>query len=173
GATAATPPPGAADGLTGFGATSAEWNAHHRADTTKAPGAAYLPYISGPSGLGGDQYQRVRVTAGRVISYGITLPQGTSQAAAEQFLAVQLPSDAKLTNAFNGPAVGGGSCLLLNYQSPTLGRVLGAAPIGDPRGTVGAELSTLAVGGSATSLDRGNVNSGIIDLVAISPGDSC
>jgi hypothetical protein len=168
-----TPTATSADGLTGFGATSAEWNAHHRTDTTKAPGAAYLPYISGPAGLSGDQYHSVQVTAGRVISYGITLPQGTSLTAAEQFLAAQLPSDAKLTNAFTGPAAGGGSCLLLNYQSPTVGRVLGAAPIGDPRGTVGTELSTLAVGGSAASLDRGNVNSGIIDLVAISPGDSC
>jgi hypothetical protein len=168
-----TSTPGSADGLTGFGATAAEWAAHHQADPTKAPGTAYLPYVNGPAGLSGDQYQRVQVTAGRVTSYGITLPEGTSLAAAEQFLAAQLPADAKLTSTFTGPAAGGGSCLLLNYQSATLGRVLGAPPIGDPRGTVGAELSTLAVGISSPSLDRSNVDAGIIDLVAISPGDGC
>jgi hypothetical protein len=60
-----TPTGGIDAALTGFCATSVQWDAHHQPDTKKATGSAYLPFIASPGG-GEDQYAAVDQSKGRV-----------------------------------------------------------------------------------------------------------
>jgi len=127
-----------ADGLTGFGATTAAWDANHRTDA--------------------NQYSAVTAMGGRIISYDVSLPQGTTVSAAERFVLEQLPPDTKQTAAFSAKAGSGSqTCLLLNYQSPMLAKLLGSGPFDDTLGAVGAYLETRSAAALKGPLERSNV----------------
>ena len=154
GAAATTVGGPAASGLTGFGATTAAWDAHH------------------PSG--GVQYSAVMKMGGRIISYDIALPEGTTLAAAEEFVLSQLPPDTKQTAAFAATTSGNKqSCLLLNYQSTTLAGLLGSAPFNDTLGAAGAYLETRSASAPAAALDHSNVNFAGLMLGWNRGGDGC
>lgn len=90
----------AASPVTGFGATVADWDAHHEADSRFVPGSAYDPDPS--LARGGDQRYNARYYAvghdgGRIFNYEMRFPPGTDiQQAKRSVLASEFPSDAKI-----------------------------------------------------------------------------
>ena len=86
-----TPRAGASDALTGYGATSAAWSSHHRADPNHAD--FFLPALND----GEDRYTSVMCTpAGRVIAYHLNFQPLITVAAARQAFRSELPPDAVL-----------------------------------------------------------------------------
>lgn len=166
-----TIPASSSDGLTGFGATEAEWDNHHNADTTKAPGSAFGPIVTTSDGEQGDEYADVAYGGGRVTGYNLQLPDGTSLTAAEAIVAEQLPSDAKLTGTYHSTFPDGGTCLYLNYTSSILKRLLAAPQIGDSQGIVGVELWTLTAAGD--QFNSQDVNNGSLGLLANTTSTGC
>jgi hypothetical protein len=140
--------------LTGFGAVSASWDANHRSDAGR--------------------YSAVTSMGGRIISYDISFPQGTTLPAAEQFVREQLPPDTKETATFSAKAASGSqSCMLLNYQSPTLANLLGSGPFDDPLGAVGAYLETRSASAPQAPLARNDVTFAGLMLGWNRGGDGC
>lgn len=85
--------------LTGFGATVADWDAHHEADSRFVPGSAYDPDSS--LARGGDERYTSRYYAvgdgERVTNYEMRFAPGTGvQQAKRSILASEFPSDAKI-----------------------------------------------------------------------------
>lgn len=89
---------GPADGLTGFGATNAAWEANHRADSTFDPGSAYnrATQFASPSEdpRFADEYYGVSHDGGRVTNYYMKFPANTTIAKARARVLQELP-DAK------------------------------------------------------------------------------
>jgi hypothetical protein len=84
--------------LTGFGASKAAWNAHHRADDRFDPGSAYDPT---PSLARGDQrhndrYYNVQAQAGKITSYEMRFPPSTGIKEAKRSILAEFPSDANI-----------------------------------------------------------------------------
>jgi len=160
----ATPPP-----ITGIGATSAAWDAHHTVDPKVPGGSAFGPTVDGQ-----DEYTEVTATNGIVTSFVLTLPSGTSQPAAEQQALAQLPSDAVVTASGPvGPDAVGNTCFYLNATSARLARALAASPVGDTQGVVGIELATNTTGVAAAPYNPGNVNSVTLATEAFLPSNGC
>jgi|GEM_PF-6214086 len=120
-------PAAAAADLTGFGATKAEWDAHHTADTSKTAAGYYNPDPAlgdaAPVGVD-DDYDAVGIDDnGRVDYYG-RLFSARPLAAALDVVKAELPADAVL-----GPPITtssrAGSCLHITATSVTAGTVLG------------------------------------------------
>lgn len=124
--TAPVPAVAAAD-LTGFGATKAEWDARHAADTSKTAAGYYNPDPAlgevSPTGLD-DDYAVVGVDDnGRVNTY-LRLFSARPLAAALDVVRAELPADAVLGKPVT-TSNRAGSCLLVTVTSVTAGRVLG------------------------------------------------
>jgi hypothetical protein len=110
------------DGLTGFGATMAAWNAHHRAAASA--------------------YSNVTPQDGRVVEYTVTT--GTSSiAAAIKRAKDELPADARQLWTTQK-----GNCYQVELTSATVGRALNGPAIGDPTGGVLAMMNTLLPSGA-------------------------
>jgi hypothetical protein len=86
------------NGLTGFGATNASWNHHHRADTRFDPGSAYDPDPSlGDHQRFDSRYYAVNHEAGRVTNYSMRFPSRTGVGNAKaSILSSEFPPDAKI-----------------------------------------------------------------------------
>jgi hypothetical protein len=130
---------GTVPSLTGFGATLADWNAHHRADHEFAPGSVYdgdpnIPQINGHTGA---RYVTVQVTAGRVLNYQRNFPAHTRTAGGIVLARQELPVDAVVMWQQQKD-----TCYQLGYRSAVLGQALADPRIGDPAGTVMVELSS-------------------------------
>jgi hypothetical protein len=110
------------DGLTGFGATMAAWNAHHR---------------------NGSAYSNVTPQDGRVVEYTVTTGSIPIAAAIERAKA-ELPADSRETWVAQK-----GNCYQVELTSSTVGHVLGDPAIGDPAGGILAIISTLLPDGSS------------------------
>ena len=80
--------------LTGFGATTASWDAHHQADPKFTAGSAYNP----TPGLGSpnDRYYGVNSQNGHITSYSERFAAGTSLASAKAQAMREIPSDARV-----------------------------------------------------------------------------
>jgi hypothetical protein len=122
----------ASGGLTEFGALASDWNAHHHPDPKAPAGVAYNPstvtYAAGPS----DQFVNVSaLDTGRVIQFSEQFARRTALATARAAALAELPKDAKIVWLLTL-----GTCLQEVYSSRTLGAVLSAQPIGDPKGLV-------------------------------------
>jgi hypothetical protein len=78
--------------LTGFGATTASWDAHHKADPNFAAGSTYDP----TPGLGSpnDRYYSVNSQNSHITSYSERFAAGTSLASAKAQAMRELPSGA-------------------------------------------------------------------------------
>jgi hypothetical protein len=81
-----------------------------------------------------------RTPEGRVDGYGQSFEHGTSAAAAEEAARHLLPSDTATIEKFTDHI--GGSCLIWNVRSPTLGRWFASPKVGDPAGNMSIVLST-------------------------------
>ncbi len=110
------------DRLTGFGATMAAWNAHHRAAAAA--------------------YSNVTLQSGRVVEYTVTT--GASPiASAIKRAKDELPADARQLWAAQK-----GNCYQAELTSATVGRALDGPAIGDPSGGVLAMMNTLLPSGA-------------------------
>ena len=129
---------GVGNGLTGFGASVAQWNAHHSSDG----GTDYGPTFSL---LSGSQHEWTAATpsGGRIVGYTRAMPQGTSIAAAKQAILDELPSDAT-TGLYQIET----NCAIWGLQSSTITAVLGPQPWGDTQGQIGVVLYSLDSGGN-------------------------
>lgn len=150
------------DGLTGFGATVAAWNAAHQADqdSSLVKNCCYLPKIKfyGQSGLQ-DTWAAV-LTADNVI-YGFThdfAPHTTEAEATAAIRREDLPPDAQLVQA----KVGDG-CKLFLYRSaelaaaqPTLGAYISVFYESPPDGTVYTASNIWDAGVMSSDADIGS-----------------
>jgi hypothetical protein len=110
------------DGLTGFGATMATWNADHR--TASAA------------------YSNVTPQDGLVVEYTVTTAT-SSLAAAIKRAKDELPADARQLWATQK-----GNCYQVELTSAKVGRALNGPAIGDPTGGVLAMMNTLLPSGA-------------------------
>jgi TPP-dependent trihydroxycyclohexane-1,2-dione (THcHDO) dehydratase len=110
------------DGLTGFGATTATWNAHHR--TTAAA------------------YSNVTPQNGLVVEYTVTTAT-SSVATAIKRAKDELPADTRQLWATQK-----GNCYQVELTSATVGRALDGPAIGDSSGGVLAMMNTLLPSGA-------------------------
>jgi hypothetical protein len=110
------------DGLTGFGATMAAWNAHHR------PAAA--------------AYSNVTPQDGRVVEYTVTTGSSSLPTAIKR-AKDELPADARQLWATQK-----GNCYQVELTSATVGHALDGPAIGDPSGGVLAMMNTVLPSGA-------------------------
>lgn len=83
--------------LTGFGATTASWDAHHQADPNFTAGSAYdpTPGLAPPGDpTRDDRYYSVNSQNGHITSYSERFAAGTSLASAKAQAMREMPSDA-------------------------------------------------------------------------------
>lgn len=122
------------DRITGFGATSAVWNETHEEDSRFAPGYVYDrdPALGRGNGRYDSRYYGVARDKGRVISYNIRFPPGTSIARARRLVRAEFPADATVKFAKRK------RCSLMWVSSKTLKRYkLGTATVGFSSGEAG------------------------------------
>jgi hypothetical protein len=116
-------------GLTGFGATLANWNATHSKDADYEGEPAYGPIISTPEGPT-PQFINVMAGSGHISQYIESLPDDTSLAAAKTAVLANLPADAvaRSLNLSNTAAAAGqtSSCAFWNLSSAQLGEAVGS-----------------------------------------------
>jgi len=117
--------------LTGFGATQAQWAAHHVPDENNGPDFWNPNPALPPTTTGGVNDEYIAVTfAGspaRALTYDLLMTP-RSLSAAEAKVALELPPDAvpgKPIYDFKG--LMGAQCVEVDYTSATLGKVLGGA----------------------------------------------
>lgn len=153
-----------ADGLTGFGATQAAWDAHHTADTGVQASGSYNPDPALPKtkdGAVNDAYVAVTTDGGRVDAYFLRFTaRSTADALAK--VEAELPPDATLTAPVVTSGLVDSKCLILTATSPTIGKALGGAD----GSRVGIELQSW----DATHLDQSAIASAV--LVTADKGDA-
>jgi hypothetical protein len=148
--------------ITGFGATTADWNASHVADNVFAPGSVYnadpsLPTINGHTGA---RYVTVGGSNGRITSYSMNLHAEPIAAAKAEAL-YEVPADATVLWAQSKD-----TCYQEVVTSATLAKALGPMPFGDTNGGVFFEFSTVAPDGTS-SYSPGSVNEVIVEYGAV------
>jgi hypothetical protein len=153
-----------AERVVGFGATTADWNAHHVATTDSglAAGCCYNPDSTLPrvNGHVAYRYFTVNPTNDRVMNYLMDLHPGTTIAQAKAEMLREFPSDASvLWFAVKD------TCAQMEVQSATLGKVFATPAIGDPKGEVFVEVYTVQAGGDAI-YDPRNLNEGLLILLS-------
>jgi len=99
------------DGLTGIGATNSVWNATHQADDRFILGTVYGRYYA-------------VIHNGRITSYSMHLPDGTSQAKARAIAISELPADARSVWRANLDA-----CVEEAFSSKSLKEALGMSDV--------------------------------------------
>ncbi len=139
--------------LSNYGATVADWDAHHVGDTRYDPTTAFDPTPGlGPDEQHDDAYYLVMVDAGRVDSYTKRMPHGVSITEARTLVLADMPPDTK-TLWFVTKA----TCAQEELRSATLGRALADPAIGDGAGEVFVEFVTeTAAGDSGYSASDAN-----------------
>ena len=148
------------DGLTGYGATDAEWASTHQADPRYAPGDAYDP----TPGFGldvkhDDRFFSVIHEGGRVVGFSMNEPAHATTQVAIGLVLQTLPADAGVVWTTTRP-----SCFLAELRSATLRKTLG----GPGHGEVFVEFDSDAAMAGQPYWDPGNVTEAIVMAAAIS-----
>ena len=150
--------------VTGFGATTAAWNAAHVPDTN-FPGQMYEP---DPSIGGSDRYFAMERDGGRVTGYTMHIAPMDLALAEAQALS-EVPADTRVlwTARMN-------TCAAMELESPTLATVL--ARLGDKHGEVFVTLDTVDFSSAApptfvaSQIDRVVLAVGSFASASQSPG---
>lgn len=126
-----------AAGITGLGATDAQWNAVHLAAPGYPPKTAYdpnpdLPRVHGHTAAA---CTRVRHRGGHVTGYDVHVTARPVAAAQALILRQELPADLQ-----QRWFVRRRTCAQMRATSATLGQALGSTSIGDPSGTRHAHI---------------------------------
>jgi hypothetical protein len=156
--------------LTGFGATEASWNAHHKKVTPKvgkglgacaAPSTCYGPTITTPLG-DRPQFLFVDRSDGHIIGFTYSLPTNTSEAQAKREVRSVVPSDAKPTRSgMQGTAPV--TCFTWILRSAKLARAL-PARLGMTKGEIGVAFSSVDHNGYVRYNPK-NVNEASLTIV--------
>lgn len=142
-APAPPPAPPPAQPIIGFGATIADWNANHVADTRFNTNAVYNPDPSlGYDELHDSKYYMVQVQNGQVLGYEMRLPNGSSLSAAQAEIMQEFPPDASILWQQARTSDPSDSCYQMEIKSSRLGQALSEPAIGDAAGEVWVELFT-------------------------------
>lgn len=144
--------------LAGFGALDSDWAKGHKEDTSKVSGSGYDRQADGT-----DRFASVEHTSGRITGFTMQI-NGVAIAAAKDMVSVLLPADAKLIyDRVAGGPLANPQCEITEYQTATLGQVLGDPKIGDPQGYVEAIYST-------SSNSNGTFDAQHIDTIEVGVG---
>jgi hypothetical protein len=173
---AATAPPVAVGGYSGFGATLTNWATSHVKSSEPVVGHASASYW-GPAttsaSVWAHKFAVLQVAQSRVIVLVISFPTGTSLKTVNAAVLDQLPADTKSTfSEIIKHDANSNACLLMNLTSPTLGHLLGAAPFNDPSGVVGVELVTV-LSAAQFGYDTSNINQAYMQLNPYSSASTC
>ncbi len=144
--------------LTGYGALTADWAAHHQADASRVAGTAFLPRNpDGSDRYAGVEYDKL----GRVWMYSMFWGErGVSMVTAKAAIFSDNPTDARIIYDQRKD-----TCEQFEIASDTLGRVADGDGIS---GGVLFELST-TINGSNNSFDPARITDAIIQPAT--PGD--
>jgi hypothetical protein len=128
-----------AAGITGYGATVADWNSYHTQAPFCDPGGCYDPdpSLAQVNGHEGVRYFAVSTTNGRVLDYSMAFAHGTPQSVASATVMREFPGDAQVLWTTTKD-----TCSQMEISSPTLGGLLGSSSIGDPQGEVFVEFDS-------------------------------
>jgi hypothetical protein len=152
--------------VTGIGALTADWDAHHSPNTSQS---------SGPDvGIGNREWTSIEKREGRIVYFDLNFPLGTSQGAAISRVLAQFPPDAvagPVMHVQHAPG-DGDACTWLSLSSAILAKALGALPHGNGAGRVDVVLRSLSPTGA---YDRSNVDTAEISALtsADDPGRNC
>lgn len=111
-----------AAGITGYGATVADWNSAHTQAPFCAPGGCYDPdpSLAQVNGHEGVRYFGVSTSNGRVLDYSMAFAHGTPQSIASATVMREFPSDVAVLWTTTKA-----TCYQMEVTSATLGGVLG------------------------------------------------
>jgi hypothetical protein len=144
--------------VTGFGATTGDWNATHTPDSQFASGAVYNPdpSLSSINGHVGAAYTQVLHENGHVLQYQFNFHPMPIRQAKALVLQSQSPPDAKVLWFATKD-----SCAQMMVQSNLLGKELGGRSIGDGAGTSQVEFGSA----DGDSYSAGSVNDALFQLL--------
>jgi len=137
--------------VTGYGASRASWDAHHKADLRPniVPGSSYNHFQDPKRGGGFDRYSLVQWSDGVITGYDMSLPSGTKLKEAMLQTLLELPKDFKISffyaNALSGTL------------EVTLKKILSRPKIGSKSGAVDFVFCSVSNDGT-TSYDKNNIN---------------
>lgn len=150
------------NGIRGIGATDAEWEAAHIADSQYQAGSAYDPTPGlGPDPDHTDRYFAVVHLAGIVFAFTERLPHGTSINAAKRAALAELPKDGRIVWFASLD-----TCAEMELESKTLGRALADPAIGNPKGRLFVEFATETPAGDS-GYSAKNANELFLNLIDV------
>jgi hypothetical protein len=109
---------------------------------------------------------------GRVDGYTQAFNDGTTVAEAKAGVLALMPRDTKTTAYFIQRDGNGATCAFWNIQSATLGKWFSTPKVGDPKGVMGIELSTVDANGNAI-FKAGDVTAAIVNLAPADRSQNC
>jgi hypothetical protein len=133
--------------VTGLGATTAEWDSTHTADTKFSPGIVYDADSSVSTGA---EYSAVVHQNGHILQYSYSFANTPVAKAKTRVLESQFPSGARIVWFLSKPA-----CAQMLVKSTTLGKELGVKSVGDATGTAFVEFLS---GATDNSYNPASVN---------------
>ena len=150
-----------AAGITGYGATVADWNSAHTQAPFCAPGGCYDPdpSLAQVNGHEGVRYFGVSPSNGRVLDYSMAFAHGTPQSIASATVMREFPSDVAVLWTTTKA-----TCYQMEVTSATLGGVLGSPQIGDPQGDVFVEFDSDEDTGGNSSYAGDSVREALLGL---------
>jgi hypothetical protein len=164
-----TSTPARVTGLTGLGATKANWDATHKPGSSGS--GSYGPSVETGAGTR-DRFTEVVVTDGRVAKWTMAFPASTRLADAESAVRGELPVDTTQTASWRGKeASGNGVCEVVDYKSKTLATLTGKGSSAGA-GEFAVSFWQRTSGGSiGPSIVR--VNTAFVGLPAMKPQSPC
>ncbi len=153
----------------GFGATNADWEAHHIPTSVCSPGSCYNPDPNLPQTNGhvGIRYYAVDHSNGHVTNYQMNLVPHTPISAAKAEALQEFPPDVTVVWYQVKD-----TCSQMEIKSATLGAALGSPTIGDSAGYAAVEFTTLAADGTS-GYTAGNINNVFLVLGSyLTPADN-
>lgn len=153
----------------GFGATNADWEAHHIPSSVCSAGSCYNPDPNLPPTNGhlSTRYYAVDHSNGRVTNYQMNLLPHTPVSAAKAEDLQEFPADVSVVWYQVKD-----TCAQMEIRSATLGTALGSPTIGDSAGYAAVEFTTLAADGTS-GYTEGNINNIFLVLGSyLTPADN-
>jgi hypothetical protein len=169
------PTPRVVSGWTGMGAPLSSFaSAHPKNLAHCSAGTCFGSQLTNSEGST-TEFTLVQTTGGpdgRVDGYTQAFNDGTTVAEAKGAVLALMPRATKTTAYFIQHDGNGATCAFWNVQSATLGKWFSTPKVGDSRGVMGIELSTVDANGNAI-FKAGDVTEAIINLAPVDRSQNC
>ena len=162
-------------GWTGMGAVLSSFASAHPKNLAHCPaGTCFGGELTNSEGST-TEFTSLQTTGGpgdRVDGYTQAFNDGTTVAEAKAGVLALMPRDTRTTAYFIQHDANGATCAFWNIQSATLGKWFSTPKVGDPKGVMGIELSTVDSNGNAI-FKAGDVTGAFINLAPVDRSQNC